>query len=108
MTPVQHVTQGNMVQLKCEINVTVTDSEVLPDDVRMTWYDGFIPIPAVSNVYKLNGYHLRQIIVNITITDWLQYGRYVCKLEDNNGTVSMKSTAVIPEGTATQVTNTTD
>ena len=108
MTPVQHDTQGNMVQLKCEINVTVADSEVLPDDLRMTWYDGFIHIPAVSNVYKLNGYHLQQIIVNITITDWLQYGRYVCKLEDNNGTVSMKSTAVIPEGTAKEVTRTTD
>ena len=108
MTTVQHVTQGNMVQLKCEINVTVADSEMLPDDLRMTWYDGFIPIPAVSNVYNLMRYHLRQITVDITITDWLQYGRYVCKLEDNNGTVSMKSTAIIPEGTESEVTSTSD
>ena len=101
MTPVQYVTQGDVVQLKCEINVTVAYSKVIPDDVRMTWYDGFIPMPVMSNVYEMNGYHLRQIIVNISVNDWLQYGRYVCKIEDNNGTITMKSTAVIPEGMVT-------
>ena len=98
MTPAQYVTQGDMVQLKCEINVTVAVSKVLPDDMRITWYDGFIPIPAMSSVHEMNGYQLRQIIANISVTDWLKYGRYVCKLEDNNGTVSMKNTAVVPEG----------
>ena len=52
MTPVQYVdvTQGDMVQLKCEINVTIAYSKVITDDVRMTWYDGFIPMPVMSNV----------------------------------------------------------
>lgn len=98
VTPVQYVTHGDIVQLKCEINVTVAVSRVLPDDMRITWYDGFIPMPAVGNVYEINGYQLRQIIVNITVTDWLHYGRYICKIEDNNGTVTMRSSAVIPEG----------
>ena len=98
MTPVQYVSQGDIVQLKCRINVTVAVSEVLPDDLRISWYDGVIPITTVNNVYEMNGYKLLQAIVNITVTDWLQYGRYVCKIEDNNGTVTMRSTADIPEG----------
>ena len=98
VTPVQYVSEGDMVQLKCGINVTVAVSKVLPDDMRILWYDGVIPITAVSSVYEMNGYQLWQSVVNISVTDWLQYGRYVCKIEDNNGTVTMRSTAVIPEG----------
>ena len=99
MTPVQYVSHGDIVQLKCEINVTTNVSKMLPNDLRITWYDEFIPIPAMGNVYEMNGYQLRQIIVNISVTGWLQFGHYVCKMEDSNGTITMKSTAVIPEGT---------
>ena len=98
MTPVQYVSNGGIVQLKCGINVSTAVSKVLPDDLRITWYDGFIPIPAMGNVHEMNGYQLQQTIVNISVTGWLQFGRYVCKIEDNNGTVTAKSTAVIPEG----------
>ena len=98
VTPVQYVSRGDIVQLKCGINVTTAVSKVLPDDLRITWYDGFIPLPAMGSVHETNGYQLRQTIVNISVTGWLQFGRYVCKMEDNNGTVTTKSTAVIPEG----------
>lgn len=85
----------------CEMNITVADSKISQEDnmPRITWYDGFIPIPAISNVYEINGCHLQQITVNITVTDSLQYGHYVCKVENDNGTVAMENTAVIPEGT---------
>ena len=99
VTPVQYVSDGDIVQLRCEINVTTDLGNLLPDDLKILWYDGgFIPLPAIDNVYEMNGYQVRQAIINSTLTGWLQYGRYVCKMEDNNGTITMKSTAVIPEG----------
>ena len=92
----QYITQGAAVQLKCEVRAS--RSNMLPDDVRITWYDGFIPIPATKEVYVINEYQVHQIIVNISVTGWMQFGRYVCKIEDNNGLVTMKSIAVVPEG----------
>ena len=99
VTPVQYVSDGDIVQLRCEINVTTDQSKMLLDNLKILWYDGgFIPIPAIDNVYEMNGYQVRQAIINSSLTGWLQYGRYVCKMEDSNGTITMKSTAVIPEG----------
>ena len=99
VTPVQYVSRGDMVQLRCWINVTTTFSKVLPDGIRITWNDGgFIPVPAMGGVHEMNGHHVREAVVNISVASWLQYGRYECKLEDNNGTITVRSTAIIPEG----------
>ena len=99
VTPVQHVSRSDIVQLKCEINVTIKLGNLLPDDLKLMWYDGgFISIPAIDDVYETDGYQVRQAIINSSLTGWLKYGRYVCKMEDNNGTITTKSTAIIPEG----------
>lgn len=100
MTTEQYTNHNLPVQLKCGINITVAISKLLPADTRITWYDGgFIPIPAVTKVFEVGGYHLRQIVVNISLTNWLQYGRYVCKIEDNDGMITQKSTTIVPAGT---------
>ena len=58
VTPVQYVAQGDTVQLICGMNITTATSKVLPDDIMIVWYDGFIPITAINNIHKMDGYEL--------------------------------------------------
>jgi len=64
------------------------------EGLGLAWYDGFIPLyPVIKNITEMK----HQIIVNISVSSWLQYGRYVCKVESGTGTL-VKKTAILPPG----------
>ena len=90
--PVQRVQLGEHILLECSMN-SIDISKVLTG-LRLAWYDGFIPLtPVTENITDLK----HQIVVNISVGSWLQYGRYVCKVESEKG-ILMKKTAIVPPG----------
>jgi len=92
VTPVQRVQLDEQVLLEC--NMTSVDTNEVLSGLRLAWYDGFIPLsPAIENITNLK----HQIVVNILVSSWLQYGRYVCKVESETGTL-VKKTAILPPG----------
>ena len=92
VTPVQRVQLDTQVLLEC--NMTSNDTTKVLTGLRLAWYDGFIPLtPVIENVTDLK----HQIVVNISVNSWLQYGHYVCKVESEKGTL-VKKTAILPSG----------
>ena len=98
VTPVQQAQLDEQVLLEC--NMTSSDISKVLTGLRLAWYDGFIPLtPVIENVTDLK----HQIVVNISVNSWLQYGRYECKVESEKGTL-VKKTAVLPPGIIISVT----
>jgi len=92
VTPIQRVQLDEQVLLEC--NMTSRDTNKVLSGLGLAWYDGFIPLsPAIENITDMK----HQIVVNISVSSWLQYGRYVCKVESGTGTL-VKKTAILPPG----------
>ena len=93
ITPVQQVHLDEQVLLEC--NMTSSDTNKVLSGLSLAWYDGFIPLtPVIKSITNLKHW----IVVNISVSSWLQYGRYVCKVESETGTLVVKKTAILPPG----------
>jgi len=92
VTPVQRALLDEWVLLEC--NMTSKDISKVLSGLRLAWYDGFIPLtPVFENITNLK----HRIVVNISVSSWLQYGRYVCKVGSETGTL-VEKTAILPPG----------